>query len=359
MISRGACAAPWLALALTLNPPVALAAEPAPAPRTTRVATRRLEPAPIELTLPAKVGVMEAAQSIDLSFEVAGRVVRVRGEGSRVAVGEEVAGLDDALEQAQLRQAELRLEQAKLELGRVRKLRSSSAASDKALDSATTAAGLARAERDVARERLARRTLTARFGGIVGDVRIDPGEVTTPGAPIATLLNFDLMKIELGVPGYQVGRVPVGGDVRVTVPALDGETFDGTVLAVAPSAADGEHLFEVDVLVPNAEGRLRPGMAARGAIVIDGMRSAVRVPLDCVVPRGDERHVFFADGGVAIAISVEDAAIQGDEVVLPDPAPLRDLVVRGQHDLTDGAPIEVDNSILTELQPSGTSASVP
>jgi membrane fusion protein (multidrug efflux system) len=358
-MSMGDRAALWLALALALNASPALAAEPAPEPRSTRVATRRLAPAPVELTLPAKVGVMEAAQSIEVAFEVAGRVVRVRGEGSRVAAGDEIAGLDDALEQAQLRQAELRLEEANLELGRVRNLQRSSAASDKALSSATTAAGLARAERDVARERLARRTLTARFGGIIGDVRIDPGEVATPGAPIATLLNFDLMKIEFGVPGYQVGRVPVGGDVRIAVPALEGETFDGTVLAVAPSAADGEHLFEVDVLIPNVEGRLRPGMAARGAVVIDEMRSAVRVPLDCVVPRGDERHVFFADGGIAVAVPVADAEVQGDEVILPDPAPLRDLVVRGQHDLTDGVPIEVDNSVLSELPPSGTSARAP
>ena len=359
MTAMGVRAVPWLSLALALSAPVALAAEQATEPRASRVATRRVEPAPVELTLPSKVGVMEAAQSIALSFEVAGRVVRIHGEGARVAAGEEIAGLDDALEQAQLRYAELRLEEATLELARVRELQRSSAASAKALDSATTAAGLARAERDIARERLARRTLTARFGGIVADVRIDPGEVTTPGGPIATLLDFDLMKIELGIPGYQIGRVPVGGDVRIEVPALGGESFEGTVLSVAPAAADGEHLFQVDVLIPNVEGRLRPGMAARGAVVIDEMRSAVRIPLDCVVPRGDERHVFFADGGIAVAVPVADAEVQGDDVILPDPAPLRDLVVRGQHDLTDGVPIEVDNSVLSELPPSGTSARAP
>ena len=103
------------------------------------VATRRVEPGPYDLTLPQKVGLLEASEHRLLAFEVAGRLETLASEGEHIAAGEVMAALDTVLEAAQLRQAELRLTESRRELVRVRGLRSSRAASQKTLDIATTA----------------------------------------------------------------------------------------------------------------------------------------------------------------------------------------------------------------------------
>jgi membrane fusion protein (multidrug efflux system) len=313
------------------------------------VATRTLEPRPFEIVLPGKVGVLAAAAEMTLAFEVTGRLARVLGEGAPVTAGDEIAALDIALEEAQLRQAELRVKDAERELTRVRGLRASSAASQKALDAARIAIGLRQAERDVALEHLARRRLVAAFSGVVTDVRLDPGEVAHPGATVARLLSFSLMKLELGVPGYEISQVAPGARARVEVPALPGETFDGTVHVVAPASADGGHLFEVEVLVPNPEGRLRPGMGARARLVIREIERALVVPLDCMVERAGKRFVFFVEDGKARAVPVDTAPLVGEELALPGSLPYREVVVRGHHDLRDGVPVRIDGLVLSGL----------
>jgi membrane fusion protein (multidrug efflux system) len=319
------------------------------ADETPRVAVVGLEAGPVPLELPPKVGLLEAAASLSLSFEVTGRVARILGEGARAKLGEELAALDSALEAADLQRAELLLADAQNELTRVRGLKASEAASESALDSAVTAVALRRAERDAARERLHRRALRARFDGVVTDVRIDPGEVAVPGAPIANLENFELMLLEVGVPGHQVGEIAPGDDARVTIPALPGETFEGTVHHIAPSTAAGGALFDVEILVPNLDLRLRPGMSARSRIVTDVVEDALVVPLEAVVERAGSRVVFFLNDAVAHAVAVDDATLQGDRLVVPAGHGYRDLVVRGQHDLVDGMEVQIDNSVLSGL----------
>jgi membrane fusion protein (multidrug efflux system) len=321
------------------------------------VATLELTPAPYTLTLPDKVGVLGAAASLELSFEVSGRVDRILGQGARVEEGAVVAELDRDLEKAELRRSSLLLEEALSELARVHGLQQSRAASESALETATTAVGLRRAERDAAQERLDRRRLEARFAGVVADVQIEPGEVTVPGRPVAKLLNFDLMKLEVGVPGRQVGQVSPGAAVELRVPALPGRSFAGSVHHVAPSAANGGALFEVEILVPNAEGQLKPGMSARASIMTRVVPDALVLPLQASVLRDGARVVFFVDAGQARAVDVSDAILHGDRLVLPGETRPRALVVRGQHDLRDGSSVRVDASVLEGRD--GATASAP
>jgi membrane fusion protein (multidrug efflux system) len=310
------------------------------------VATVLLDPAPYTVTLPDKVGVLGAATRLDLSFEVSGRVELILQEGTRVAPGDVVAQLDAALEQAELRRSSLLLEDALSELRRVQGLQRSSAASDSALEAARTAVGLRRAERDAARERLDRRQLRARFAGVVAEVDIEPGEVTVPGRPVARLIDFEVMKLEVGVPGRQIGRVERGALVELAVPALPGEHFEGRVLHVAPSAANGGALFEVDIRVPNGDGRLKPGMSARASIVTEVVADALAVPVQTSVLRERVRVIFVVEDGRAHSVDVSEALLHGDMLVLRDVPRSVVLVVRGQHDLRDGAPVHVDDAVL-------------
>jgi membrane fusion protein (multidrug efflux system) len=328
------------------------------AERSVLVATRPIEPVAHDLTLPEKLGLLEAGQHRALAFEVPGRVASMAPEGVSVAAGDVIAELDNDLERAQLRQAGLHLREARSELKRVRNLRASNVASEKALESAQTLVEVRIAERDARREQLERRIVIAPFQGIVAETRFEPGEVVSPGTPALLFMDLSELRLELGVPGYQVDRVREGARVFLWLPALPGVEVEGAVVRVAPAAAEGRHLFEVEIRVPNSEGRLRPGMSARARIVTRSLDRAVVLPTGVAVERGGERVVFFVDGGRARAISVAQATPDGHHLVLEQELPYRELVVRGQRDLRDGALVRVDNTVLAELG-DGTSGRVP
>ena len=149
------------------------------------------------------------------------------------------------------------------------------------------------------------------------------------------------------MPGYEVSRVVAGARVFVALPARQGENFEGTVHSVAPAAAEGRHLFEVEIRVPNLDGRLRPGMGARARIVAESLPAAIVVPLEAAVERDDARVVFFVEEGRARAVPVDGAILQGDRLVLRGAQSEGEVILRGQRDLRDGSPVRVDNSILS------------
>ena len=337
-----------IALALALFATGLLAAD-----RARLVATTRVEPGPYSLTLPEKGGVLRGGEERVLAFEVPGRVERIQPEGQRVGAGEVVAQLGAALERAQLAQAELRLREAKADLKRARSLRESQAVSDKAREAAEMAVGLRTAEREVAREQLARRQLRAPIDGVITETRYVPGEVVTSGSPVATLMDLDVLELAVGVPGYQITRVVPGAGAVVSIPAHGDELFEGTVHEVAPAAEPGEHLFEVRVRVPNTDGRLRPGMSARVRIVTRVIEAAVAVPESAVVERDAKRVVFFVIEGRAQSADVSNATAHEELLLLPAQGSARELVLRGQRDLREGMPVRVDNSVLEGLPFSG------
>ena len=315
------------------------------------VSTRIIEPIDFALTLAPKAGVLIANEERTLAFDVMGRVAVIGDDGARIVAGASIAVLDSELEKALLRQAELRLKDALSQLARTRGLSRSGVVSERALESAETLSALFEAERDAARELLARRTLTAEFSGDLVETFVEPGEIVSPGLPVGRFMDLETLRVKIGLPGYQVLEVRAGSQASIHVPSLGAEIFEGVVLRVARAAAEGEHLFEVELEVPNSAGRLRPGMVARVEIVATTLPGVLRVPVEAIVAHNGERVVFFVRDGVTYEVPVAEGRFHRDLLLLPNTVPFRELVVRGQGDLSDGIRVRVDDSIMTRRAP--------
>ena len=333
---------------LPLVPSVAFGEEAAE-PRPASVATRRFVPAPHTLTLPEKVGVMEAALHRSMAFQVQGRLEYVAGEGSELKAGERIAVLDSELQRVGVRRAEIRLADARSETKRVRGLRASGAASEKLLESVETALALREADLAAAREELERRALLAPFDGVVAENRYERHEIVPPGGLVVFFQQAAILEIEVELPGYQIVDVEPDARAIVAVPALGGSPLEGRVVRVAPSPKEGSHLFPVTVSLQNPGLRMRPGMLARVRIVTLELDSAVVAPVGVAVARGGQRTVYFVVDGRVRAVDAGQAAIEGDRIVLTGPFPSHEIVVRGHHDLRDGGPVQKNDAILAGL----------
>ncbi|MFQ5698705.1 MAG: efflux RND transporter periplasmic adaptor subunit [Myxococcota bacterium] len=313
------------------------------------VATTRVQPSRYELKLPEKVGLLRAGEERSIAFEVPGRLAEIVEEGERVAKGAPVARLDDSVERAEVRAAEARLAEAERESRRLGRLQGSGAVSASARQAAETALSLRRAELEMARARLARRQQLAEFEGVVVDRRLEPGEIAVPGAEVARLMQLDHVRLEVGIPGYQLGGVARGARARVHVAAFPGETFEGVVTQVARAAREGSPLFRVTIEIANPDRRLRPGMSARATIVTRVLENVLVVPLQSLVERGGERWAFFVEQGRVRARAVPAQAVHADVALLPADRAWH-LVVRGQELLEDGVPVTVNQSVLSEVE---------
>ncbi|AKF82290.1 membrane fusion protein, multidrug efflux system [Myxococcus fulvus] len=87
-----------------------------------------------------------------------------------------------------------------------------------------------RAERELAQARLSSRALKAPMAGVVGDLRIQPGQYTEAGAPVASLVEDDSSAYLLAfLPGYYRPFLRPGMSLRVE---LDGFRYDYRELVI-------------------------------------------------------------------------------------------------------------------------------
>ncbi|MBI4213809.1 MAG: efflux RND transporter periplasmic adaptor subunit [Chloroflexi bacterium] len=170
-------------------------------------------------------------------------------------------------------------------LGQVEQARAAEAAANAKLDGvnagasaeqlAVARAGVAQAEAalSVLEAQATRLTVTAPIDGTVTRLSARLGEAVVPGPPLLTLAPLDLLRLNVYVPEDRIGLVRLGQPVAVRVDSFPGEQFTGSVSYIAAKAeftprnvqtqADrAKTVFAVRVRLPNADGRLKPGMYA-------------------------------------------------------------------------------------------------
>jgi len=178
------------------------------------------------------------------------------------------------------------------------------------------------------------------------------GEIVGPGAPLFVIGQFDKMKLVLDVPERDIGSVMVGAPVDLTVASLGDRQLTGSVTRVPRQAHTKTRTFPVEVTVDNTVGKtggkLRAGMMARAALVLEKLPDQVVVPVDALVDEPTATLsavttvVFLAKDGKAQRRVVVSAATQGDRVVITQG--LRGgekLIVVGQRRVVHGDRIRV------------------
>lgn len=95
----------------------------------------------------------------------------------------------------------------------------------------------AQAAVDLARLNLSYTVITAPCDGTLGRRNIEEGQLIAAGHPVTTLIPDEAKWVVANYKERQIEKITVGDTVEITVDALSGRTFDGTVSAI--SAATG------------------------------------------------------------------------------------------------------------------------
>lgn len=285
------------------------------------------------------VGNVEAAQKTVLSAKVMGVLDAVDvAPGAVVKKGDVLATIDAREIRARLDQAEAAQQQARRDFERIERLLKSGSATRQEFDAVTTRLLTADAGVVEARTMLQYTSITAPFDGVVTRKLAEVGDLATPGKPLFEMENASLLRFECEVPEALVDRISLGHTVSVGVDAA-GANLDGTVSEIAPSASAGSRTFQVKIDLPAAE-RVRVGQFGRARIPA-GEYSAVLVPAEAVVHRGQLEGVFVVGDGVARLRLVRTGAVRADAVeILGGLDGGEDVVVGDAGLLADGDAVE-------------------
>ena len=257
--------------------------------------------------------------------------------GSFVTKGQILAEMD----KVQLTQQKLQLANAETELKRLKQLYEQGGLSQSDYEAAELQYKVAKATC----ENLEQNTiLRSPITGVVTARNYDRGDMYAMAAPIFTVQQITPVKLLVGVSETDYTKVKVGQQVNIVADALPGKTIAGKVNKIYPTMEAASHTFNVEVLVPNSDKALRPGMYCKVTVNF-GDRTNPVVPDEAVVKQlgSGQRFVYVLNGdGTVHSSAVELGRHFGTSYeILSGVAAGDSVAVSGASALKDGSRIEI------------------
>jgi membrane fusion protein (multidrug efflux system) len=329
---------------------------------TVEVAKVRREAIAAEITV---VGNLVGEQTVAVAARAAGRLqdlfVRL---GDRVNRGQRLARIEDFEIQEQVKQAEaaqevaqatIRQREADLQLAQTnversrnlfqRQLLPKQTLDDNearyqsglaSLDLARAQYSQSKARLDELRINLSNTIITSPVTGFVAKRNVDPGAFVSQNTAIVDVVDITTVRLLASVVERDLKELQRGNPTKVDVDAYPGEHFTGRIARVSPVLDPATRTAPIEIEIPNADFRLKPGMYARVGITTNTRKDALVVPASAVVDLGGRRGVFtpLNESAVfrAITTGTEQMALvevlgglaEGDTVITTGSGALRD-----------------------------------
>ena len=363
---------------------------------------------PVQVRTPAVVeraesvsasGSVEGSETADVAFLVSGRVLRVLvEEGQHVKKGQLLAEIeptdyrnafvaangqkeaaqavqqraDAGVRKQELEQARIEFERAEDEYKRMKflverkslppndfqKIEAAYKAAKERYDmaregtrkedraAATAQAHAAEAQASEESKRLSDTRLVAPISGNISMRKVDPGQTVAAGMPVFSIAELNPVKVRVGVPEADIGKVHPGALAEVSAPSLDGRRFPGKVAIIGVAAEPASRTYTVKILVPNPGPVLLAGMVAEARIFGPSKIHAVTIPAEAVVPDSQGApmvYVYSPDRKRVYGRRVEVGQPLGKEVeILSGLRGDEQIVVSGQQKLREGSQVEIE-----------------
>ncbi|EYD71622.1 efflux RND transporter periplasmic adaptor subunit [Limimaricola hongkongensis] len=326
-------------------------------------------------------GRTEAARQVEVRAETSGRVVsEPLRKGAMVETGDALCRLDPGTREIQLAEAqarlveaesrvptaqagkaeaEARLREAEINLNNARRLSQGGFQSETAVISAEAAleaataqvqsaesslvsarAGIEAAAAAVAaaRTEIDRLTIRAPFDGLLETDTAELGLLMQTGAPCATIVQLDPIKLVGFVPEVDVDEIRVGA--RASGRLASGQALSGEVRFVSRSADPTTRTFRVEVMVPNPDLEIRDGQTAEILVDANGTQAHLLPQSALTLDDSGRLGVRIVEQRDAASLArfmpVELLRDTPEGVLVAGLAPETAVIVVGQEYVTDG-----------------------
>jgi Cu(I)/Ag(I) efflux system membrane fusion protein len=155
-------------------------------------------------------------------------------------------------------------------------------------------------------------TLHAPQAGVVTTLDVREGQRVTAGQTLMTVNGLSTVWIEAALPQAAAGTVRSGTPVVVTVDALPGRSFHGTVETLLSDVDAMTRTQRARIVLDNPDGALSPGMFASVQLNPTPDEAVPVVPDDALIATGTHTRVILAEGdGHFRAVSVRTGRAAG------------------------------------------------
>jgi len=292
-------------------------------------------------------GYVDPYEELWVKAEVGGQIVNIPvKEGQIVEKGQILVELDDRDYRSRLSRVEAAYDLAKLDYDRIASLDRKGITAANRMDEASARYKDVAAQRDEARLALERTRIAAPISGRIDNLAAKQGDFIQPGVEIAQILQVDDVKIKVGIPESDVASLLNLESSEVVIEALGKRRVRGKKVFLSRQPRNLARLFDLELMVPNPDGQILPGMFARVELVKDVYEDALVIPLYAVINQGDQRFVFVENNGQAEKRQVTVGMLVDWQIqVVSGIEPGDRLVIVGHRLLDEGQVVDVVQNV--------------
>jgi len=309
-------------------------------------------------------GVVEAADSSSIGFEVSGNIREVRVDvGDKITKGQVLAFLDKRTYNLNVKAAEAELGRAKVQLAdkrndldrfqRINKQdpgavsQASLDQSQAAVDSARkqvqfTKSGLKLAQRD-----LGKTVLRAPFDGVIANRYIDAFNEVARGQKCFDVFENTGMDVAVSIPEDAIDDIQMEQEGKIQFSVITDRTYHGRVSEISKVAGTA-NAFPIKLTVEDPDQRIRPGMTARVTLLLSGhdQKAGYLVPLSAISQReGTQKgsvYVYDSNTSTVKKTPIEGSSVRGNSALITEGVKDGDIIaVAGVSFLEDGQKVKL------------------
>lgn len=310
-----------------------------------------------------------AEQEVKVFSKIPDRILSFeKDEGDYVAKGEVIAKIEATkIEQAVIQakaavvSAKAQLANLEAEFKRGQRLIKENAMSQQQFDAVKTQyeatqalveqseAALIQAE-----SQLSDANVTAPISGIIGVRYYEQGDMAAAPLPLVTVVQMNRVKVEINAPEQDFGQLKIGQCTNLSVLSYPDEIFTGTISKISPVLDAITRMGKVEIIVDNADKRLKPGMFAEVQICVKTLDDVIAVPKYAVIENTELKRingediavvnsqVFIENEGIACLRDIKISYTNGVVAVVTTGVEQgENIVVVGQQSLKDSTKVKV------------------
>ena len=253
----------------------------APKPTTVTVEAAKIEKWPPELTA---IGTLRAIQGVAIAPQAAGVVTAIHFEsGDDVEAGALLINIDDFVEEADLANNRAQLTNADETLSRQKMLVVKGNTPQSTVDSAIATRDSAAASVERTQAIIAQKEIKAPFAGRLGLRNVDLGQYVAVGTSLVTLQQLDPIYADFPVPEEALSALAPGQQVRMTVDAIPGRSFNGKIQAIDARVSAELRNVTARAAFANSDRKLLPGMFANLTVTTGRSGDVLTLPRTAII----------------------------------------------------------------------------
>ena len=146
--------------------------------------------------------------------------------------------------------------------------------------------------------------VTAPFNGIVTKRIVDNGALIQSGiantnaTAIVEVQEINPIRLTISLPESDASSIKEGMETQVTFPELYGEPYTAKISRTANALDFASKTMQVEIDIPNPEGKIKPGMYAKVLIKTSSRKNVLSLPVTAQILFEDEPFILLVKNNI-------------------------------------------------------------